>query len=394
MYAPSNDAVQESIAGVHSVLANERISLPERLNLEFSRPTLQLIKSGLSGGKSGDKGTRRNACQISQCRQSREESVLTVDAFLKSSTKGKPAKTYRHRELLSRRDSDPKANPDTQRVLRSSRRDSLRRASSSNDGDGDKRLLSNHERNSKNSRRRKNRRPLKQRLYEAAILTHGQPDDYYTRSEADMASNRVALLFVPDELDLRGRDGTEKTHTKALLVDPRKSMAMQKASLACGKLRGYTVSGQLSNTLDRIPLSKWNLSSNDGQHAKSAPTKRKKAKTTGDMAIMDFDYPPLSFVAFQEAEKNYKAMFPGVGYVSYFACRPCFSLMCLVVNSNGLFMKPDTLAKITSSHEGAIHTMDKHDWSLSLFRERRVICIDDSSKCLVQVNLGGSHLKN
>ena len=300
MYAPSSDG--EETAAACSDLANERIActnIDSHLQLELV-PAPPLMKESY---KSGDQTMQGNTNCSSQggCRtgqaQLQEEGVVTVEAFLKSSTR-----TYRHRKLLKRQVNlnDRKRSADTEQVIRYHK---------------DKNFGCHPRSDPKNTRRGKNRKPLKERLYEAAILTHGRPDDYYTRSEATgkMATNRTALLFVPYEHVSRDcADGT--THTKALIVDPRKSMAMQTASLTCRSLRGYTDSGLLSHTLDRIPLSKWNLTLNDSGHVKSALTpKRNESKTTGDMAPMAFAYPPLTFVSFQEAEKNYKNMFSVVG---------------------------------------------------------------------------------
>ena len=306
MYAPSSDGGGESIPGAcsgYDLVDDERtahIGINSRLELECTESAPTPPKGNYKSGDNTMRGNINSPLEDGRLNRKKlqEEDVLTVEAFLQSSTK-----TYRHRKSLKRQ-----VNLNERRSsIRSSRRDHRQRHSSTGNHSEDKNG-SRRRGGSKNMRLRKNCKPLKERLYEAAILTHGDPDDYYTRPEAaeNMASNRPALLFVPYEPDSRDH-APATTHPKALTVDPRKSMAMQTASLVCRSLRGYTDSGLLSHTLDRIPLSKWNLTLNDGRHDKSAP-KRKESKTTGDIA-----YPPLSFVSFQEAEKDYKSMFPGAG---------------------------------------------------------------------------------
>jgi len=310
MYAPSSDGGGESIPGACSDLADEErtahTGITSRLAVE-----LEYTDAARGSCKSGDNTMRENVNgSLQDGRRNRtqlqEEDVLTVEAFLQSSSKERSTKTYRHRKFLKRQVN----LNDRRSSIRSSRKDPTSCHSStginSEDKNGSRRKGS-----SKKTRLRKNPKPLKERLYEAAILTHGDPDDYYTRPEAteNMASNRPALLFIPYEPASHDR-AAATTHPKALIVDPRKSMAIQTASLVCRSVWGYTDSGLLSHTLDRIPLSKWNLTLNDGRHDKSAP-KRKESRTTGDTA--SFAYPPLSFVSFQEAEKDYKTMFPGAG---------------------------------------------------------------------------------
>jgi hypothetical protein len=209
MYAPLNEAdgSGESAAAACSNLANKRSAYPG-LELEraaVTEPTPQLRKGSC---KSDDKSTRENADRVSQGGQSnlaqlQEENVLTVEAFLKSSTiKGRTTlNTYKRRKLRKRKSAE--------KGTRSNRDDLPRRSFSSSDGEDDT-AGSHLRRGSKHTQRRENRRPLKERLYKAAISTNGNPDDYYTRSEAAerTASNRAALLkLIPDEDAYKGLAG-------------------------------------------------------------------------------------------------------------------------------------------------------------------------------------------
>jgi hypothetical protein len=104
------------------------------------------------------------------------------------------------------------------------------------------------------------------------------------------------------------------SRSKSLLVDPRNSAAMRKARFAC---RNYITelreSGVLTDTLDVMPLSKWNLSSKNGGHVQKSASevtkKRKKRKLTEDPVLLETTCPPLAFVSFQEAEEKYDLMF-------------------------------------------------------------------------------------
>jgi hypothetical protein len=201
------------------------------------------------------------------------------------------------------------------------------------------------------------------------------------------------LKLIPDEHASRDRHAAGKTHTKALLVDPRKSMAMQTASLTWHPVRGYTDRGLLSNTLDRIPLSKWNLPLDNGGPASAVtvPSERKESKVTGDLALTASEYPALRFVSYQEAEKNYKALFPGAGWVAFIYALLLADLLLIGVR-NRLSMKPHTLENIASSSaalESANHKLDTHDWFLSYLHFKNVNYIDDVLKCAVQVSQGG-----
>lgn len=260
---------------------------------------------------------------VGQTSKPREQKIVTVDAFLrrrKVLTK-KYGKKRAYRQL-GIDDINPKdTNTDEQAMGSPGRKafKSRRLPISCKDESG---LPSRPRRRGTQASVRPLARPLKERLYVAAVSTRGSPEDCYAQTDSNEAENsgRLPLRFVPISETEAERQGNPQL--KALFVDPRKSMVMRTASLSFRRRQqGFAEGSVLASTLDRLPLSKWNLSfKNGGQPRRSAPkevTVRKQRKVTEDMAHAEGSCPPLQFISFQEAEEKFKIMFQGSASIIY-----------------------------------------------------------------------------
>ena len=155
-------------------------------------------------------------------------------------------------------------------------------------------------------------KPLKERLFEAAVLTHGDPDDILVHgptSGSEPAPSRRPLRFVPNiQPELDGNQIDKQRQRTWTLVDPRKSTAIRTASFS-SKIRPCLqnmklTSGKSANLSDQPPkrwkfsdgaFSLGNLKSNRGH--KISPIKKA------------YEYPSLTFVSLKEAEEDYKSIF-------------------------------------------------------------------------------------
>lgn len=239
-----------------------------------------------------------------------DQKVLTVEAFLKQTPSRRAIKTRTYRK---KRKMQP-ANEERRDFKLNADERFFRPETISND-EGDGISLTKPERKIFRAKRRM----LKERLYAAAVSTSGDPDVYYSNSCAAngmVESNRLPLHFLPFS-QIHPLERRMHCTSKSLLVDPRKSAAIQKARFTC---RNHILreSNVLTNTPDLMPISKWNHSLKIGGHIhKSASEMMKKQKqrlSTGDM-VLEITCPPLAFVSFQEAEEKYETMFSSRWYV-------------------------------------------------------------------------------
>jgi len=156
---------------------------------------------------------------------------------------------------------------------------------------------------------------LKERLYEAAVLTHGHPDDILVHGATtvpELAPSRRPLRFIPNtqpELD-ESQIGKRRPRTWSL-VDPRKSMAIRTASFSskirpCLQQRESTSSGKLAN-FSVQPPKRWKFA--DASLAYSSLSNLKSNRQPKTPVVKAYEYPPLVFVSLKEAEDYYKSMF-------------------------------------------------------------------------------------
>ena len=158
-------------------------------------------------------------------------------------------------------------------------------------------------------------KPLKERLYEAAVLTHGDPDDILVHGAgtvSELAPSRRPLRFVPDtqpELDNYQMDTKRRSRTLNF-VDPRKSTAIRTASFS-SKIRPYlqdtdpAFPGKTANLFVQHPK-RWQFA-NAGLVSSSILKSNRQPKIPA--VKRGYKYPPLALVSVKEAEEDYKSIF-------------------------------------------------------------------------------------
>ena len=254
--------------------------------------------------------------------------MMTVEDFLKRSTK-REAKQYGKpkRRIKRLRDNGASSDADRQHeILESDTRDTgqdmmqlrskkIRRATIY-ESSSDESSSVNHGESSPLEKKRKKARsrtlkPLKERLYQAAVSTHGHPDDilvHDTTNGSELAPSRRPLHFVPNTRPELDDDQMDKHRLQTWsLVDPRKSMAIRTASFS-SKIRPClqhmnSTSGKSAN-LSVQPPKRWKFP--DASFSCSSLKSDRQPKTTVKKA---YEYPPLTFVSLKEAEEDYKSIF-------------------------------------------------------------------------------------
>lgn len=261
--------------------------------------------------------------------------MMTVEDFLKRSTKGKAVvkKQYGKTKTRIKRLGDNGALLETEgqcKFLGPDQGDSsqgfmqlrskkIRRTiyESSSDDDSALNEESSPLKTKINGNRGRIHKPLKERLYEAVVLTHGHPDDVLVHdatSGSKLTSTRRPLHFIPNaqpELD-DGQMDKRRPRTWSL-VDPRKSMAIRTATFS-SKIQPClphmdAPSGKTAN-LSVQPPKRWKFA--DASFAQSSLSKQKpKNQPTGKIPAVKaaYKYPSLAFVSLEEAEEDYKSMF-------------------------------------------------------------------------------------
>ena len=319
---PSSIENERGTEGSHDVSHDQHLKLPEcGLQLKCARQTQAVnLKLGSENLKSS-----------SDIASDPGQPMMTVEDFLKRSTKKQNSKPKRRIKRLG----DSGALIETERrheILGSDTGDAsqgimqlrsrkIRRAAmydSETLSDDDSSL--NHGESSPLEIKRKKPRgrilkPLKERLFEAAVLTHGNPDDILVHGSttgSELAPSRRPLRFVPDiQSELDDGHQIDKRHPRTWsLVDPRKSTVIRTASFSskirpCLQHMNLALPGKSTNLSDQTPKRLWkftddkfsfgNLKSN-GQ-PKISPVKKAHK------------YPPLTFVSLKEAEEDYKSIF-------------------------------------------------------------------------------------
>ena len=154
-------------------------------------------------------------------------------------------------------------------------------------------------------------KPLKERLFEAAVLTHGHPDDILVHGPttgSELAPSRRPLRFIPniqpelDEID-KPRPRTWS------LVDPRKSTAIRTASFSskirpCLQQMDLTFMGKSGNSSVQPPK-RWKFTDDSFSFGNLKSNRQPKISPVKKA----YEYPPLTFVSLKEDEKNYKSIF-------------------------------------------------------------------------------------
>ena len=259
--------------------------------------------------------------------------MMTVEDFLKRSTKKETVvkKQYSKPKRRIRRLGDKGALFETERqhdILGSDTGDTsqsimqlrsrkIRRATMYESSNDESSSLNHGESSPLEIKKKKTRgrilKPLKERLFEAAVLTQGNPDDILVHGPtngSELAPSRRPLRFVPNIQPELDDCQIDKRRPRTLsLVDPRKSAAIRTASFSskirpCLQHMDLTFMGKSANLSVQRPK-RWkitddsfsfgNLKSN--RQPKISPVKRA------------YEYPPLTFVSLKKAEKDYKSIF-------------------------------------------------------------------------------------
>ena len=156
-------------------------------------------------------------------------------------------------------------------------------------------------------------KPLKERLFEASVLTHGDPDDilvHGTTTGSELAPSRRPLRFVPNmqpELDDYQID--KRRPPTWSLVDPRKSTALRTASFSskirpCLQHMNLTSTGKSTN-LSVQPPKRWKFTDDSFSFTNQKPNRQPKISPVKKT----YEYPPLTFVSLKEAEEDYRSIF-------------------------------------------------------------------------------------
>jgi hypothetical protein len=259
------------------------------------------------------------------------QQMMTVEDFLKRSTKREAKQYGKPKKRIKRlRDNGALSDADGQHeILESDTRDTgqdmmqlrskkIRRATIY-ESSSDESSSINHGESSPLEKKRKKARSrtlksLKERLYEAAVSTHGHPDDilvYGATNGSELAPSRRPLHFIPNTQPEIDDDQMDKRRLQTWsLIDPRKSTAIRTASFS-SKIRPClqymnSTSGKTAN-LSVQPPKRWKFP--DASFSCSSLRSDRQPKTAVKKA---FEYPPLTFVSLKEAEEDYKSIFSSV----------------------------------------------------------------------------------
>jgi len=156
--------------------------------------------------------------------------------------------------------------------------------------------------------RRLKRKPLHERLYEAAVMTGGIPDDSFIHGGTKEETTRLPLHFIPG---VQSQSPQSEKRRPWSLIDPRKTLAIRTASFSRNaRAREFTNTPLLVNTLDRLPLTSWNVNLKEGlPQTVTEPTKKRRNDEPEESTPSRFNYAPLSFISLNKAEEDYKVMF-------------------------------------------------------------------------------------
>ncbi|KAF8149891.1 hypothetical protein B0H34DRAFT_166209 [Crassisporium funariophilum] len=153
---------------------------------------------------------------------------------------------------------------------------------------------------------------LNHRLYEAAISTHGHPDDSLVQP-AGGALSRVPLRFVPGEEGAIDEErGDQRPRPQWTLVDPRKSTAIRTARF-CSRitpaLRFALPAGNVAKmSAVRLPM-RWRLDVPESSSPGQKSSRRRRNSQAGKQDIETSECRPLSFVSLEKAEEDYRVLF-------------------------------------------------------------------------------------
>ena len=257
--------------------------------------------------------------------------MMTVEDFLKRSTKREAVvkKQYGKSKRRIKRLDDNGALFEAERqhgILGSDAGDmgqdilqlrskKIRRATIYESSSDDDSSLNQGESSPLEKKRKKTRRhikPLKERLYEAAVLTHGHPDDILVHGVAtgsELAPSRRPLHFIPNaqpELDDQTDNRRPATWS---LVDPRKSTAIRTASFSSKirpSLQNMNSNWRKTANLSVQPPKRWKFTgASHSSLGNLKSTEQPKMPTVKNA----YEYPPLAFVSVKEAEEDYKSIF-------------------------------------------------------------------------------------
>ncbi|KAF9485210.1 hypothetical protein BDN70DRAFT_680027 [Pholiota conissans] len=156
--------------------------------------------------------------------------------------------------------------------------------------------------------RRKPYKPLKERIYEAAVSTLVDPEDEFAQDEPH--PTRLPLRFVPSSTTENALRRRKKKAWK--LVDPRKSKSIRTASFASSLHRAQTrrlstddLAVGLSKTLDRVPVGLWDKTL---PNVPQMPIRKPSIKNIPTEPVIP-ECPPLILIPMKNADADYAALF-------------------------------------------------------------------------------------
>jgi hypothetical protein len=318
---PSSIANERGTEGSHDVSHDQHLKLPDcglQLTPECARQTQAVnLKLGSENLKSS-----------SDIASDPGQPMMTVEDFLKRSTKKQNSKpkrrikrlgdkgalieTERQHEIL---ESD---TGDTSQGIMQLRSRKIRRATMYESLSDDDSSINYGESSPLEIKRKKTRgrilKPLKERLFEAAVLTHGNPDDILVHGPttgSKLASSRRPLRFIPDiqpELDDGHQIDKRRPRTWSL-VDPRKSTTIRTASFSskirpCLQHMNLAFTGKSANLSVQTPK-RWKFTDDKFSFGNLRSNRQPKISPVKKA----YKYPPLPFVSLKEAEEDYKFIF-------------------------------------------------------------------------------------
>ena len=265
------------------------------------------------------------------------DKVVTVEDFLKRAYLGLPAKTrgYGKKPLTKKLEIGCEIEERVERhAIPQERQHGIRNCSRPNarcpslhDESSDlekatpgQQTYLNSKRNPRLRSTRLKRKPLHERLYEAAVMTGGNPDDSFIHGGTKEETTRLPLHFIPG---VQSQSPQSEKRRPWSLIDPRKTLAIRTASFSRNaRAREITNTPLLVNTLDRLPLTSWNVNLKEGlPQTVTNPTKKRRNNEPEESTRSRFNYTPLSFISLNKAEEDYKVMF---------SCTRCVQIVHIV----------------------------------------------------------------
>jgi hypothetical protein len=318
---PSSIENKRGTEGSRDVSHSQQLKLPDcgpQLTPKYARRT-QAVNSKLGS---------ENLKSSSNIAPDPGQPMMTVEDFLKRSTKKQYSKPKRRIKRLGDNDgalfeterqheilgSD---TGDTSQGIMQLRSRKIRRATMYESLSDESSSLNHGESSPLEIKRKKTRgrilkKPLKERLFEAAVLTHGHPDDILVHGPttgSELAPSRRPLHFIPNiQPELDGHQIDKRRPRTWSLVDPRKSTAIRTASFS-SKMRPclHLTSTENSTKLSVQPPKRWKFTDGSFSSGNLKSNRDRQPKITPVKGA--YKHAPLTFVSLKEAEEDYRSIF-------------------------------------------------------------------------------------